>query len=129
MTTKSLDPARDGEPVEPQSETRPWGHYQILHEEKGIKVKRIEVKPHARLSLQKHSRRAEKWTVIAGSGIVTLGTKDIHVKKGSFIDIPVGEIHRMHNTGEEPLAFVEVQFGDYLGEDDIVRLEDDFGRK
>ena len=111
------------------SEERPWGSYTILHEEPGIKVKRIEVKPGARFSLQKHSKRSEKWTVTAGIGIVTLGKKSIPIQKGSFVDVPVGETHRMQNTGNEPLVFIEVQLGDYLGEDDIVRFEDDFGRK
>ena len=109
-------------------EERPWGNYQVLHREEGIQVKRIELKPGCRFSLQKHLRRSEKWTIVSGAGVVTLGNKDIAVKKGSFIDVAVGEIHRMHNTGKEPLVFIEVQFGDYLGEDDIIRLQDDFGR-
>ena len=108
---------------------KPWGNYRALHKEKGIQVKRVELKPGCRLSLQKHARRSEKWTVILGSGIATLGTKEHLVRVGSFIEIPVGEIHRIQNTGSVPLVFIEIQFGDYLGEDDIVRLEDDFGRK
>ena len=110
------------------SENKPWGHYRVLHKEPGIQVKRIELKPGCRFSLQKHLKRSEKWTVIAGSGIVTLESREIPVHAGSFIDVPIGELHRMHNTGKEPLIFIEVQFGDYLGEDDIVRLQDDFGR-
>ncbi len=110
-------------------EERSWGSYRVIHEEKDVHVKRIEVKPHLRFSLQKHLRRAEKWVVIAGAGIATIGKKEIVVKKGSFADIPLGEIHRMHNTGDTPLVFIEVQFGEYLGEDDIIRFEDDFGRK
>ena len=109
-------------------ETKPWGNYRVLHEEKGIQVKRVELKPGCRLSLQKHARRSEKWTVISGSGVATLGANEVPARKGSFIDVPVGEVHRIHNTGSVPLVFIEVQFGDYLGEDDIVRLEDDFGR-
>ena len=109
-------------------EERPWGSYQILHQEKGIQVKRIEIKPGTRFSLQKHLRRFEKWVVISGFGIVTLGQKEIPVHQGSFIDVPLGEIHRMQNTGKDPLVFFEVGLGDYLGEDDIMRLEDDFNR-
>ena len=109
-------------------EKRPWGNYKILHKESGIQVKRIEVKPGHRFSLQKHLRRAEKWIVLSGQGIVTLGKKKISVREGTFIDVPKREIHRMRNTGRKPLVFIEVQFGNYLGEDDIVRLDDDFGR-
>ena len=108
---------------------RPWGKYEIPCEEAGTKTKRIEVYPGKRFSLQKHQRRAEKWIVMAGKGTATVGTREFSVGPGSFIDVPCGEIHRMHNTGDKPLVFIEVQFGDYLGEDDIVRFEDDFGRK
>ena len=108
---------------------RPWGKYEILCEEAGTKTKRIEVHPGKRFSLQKHEKRGEKWIIMTGKGTATVGTKEFAVGPGSFIDVPCGEIHRMHNTGDKPLVFIEVQFGDYLGEDDIVRFEDDFGRK
>ena len=111
------------------SEERPWGSYTVLHFEKGVQVKRIEVKPGLRFSLQKHLKRAEKWIVIAGSGTATVGDREIPVTQGSFVEIALGQVHRMHNTGTGPLVFIEVQFGEYLGEDDIVRLGDDFGRK
>ena len=107
---------------------RPWGYYKILHREPGIQVKRIEVKPGLRFSLQTHKHRRENWIVIKGSGIATVGSKEISVKKGSYVEIVVGQKHRLYNTGKGPLAIIEVQFGDYLGEDDIVRLDDDFGR-
>lgn len=107
---------------------RPWGHYEILHNEAGIQVKRIEVSPGQRFSLQTHRQRSERWVVIRGSGVATVGQKEIAVQKGSYIQIAVGEAHRLHNTGKEPLAIIEVQMGDYLGEDDIQRLQDDFGR-
>lgn len=107
---------------------RPWGRYDILRREPGIQVKRIEVDPGKRFSLQKHQKRSERWIVIAGAGLATVGQKEIPVGKGSFLDIPIGEIHRLENTGKSPLIFIEVQFGDYLAEDDIVRLQDDFGR-
>ncbi len=107
---------------------RPWGHYKILFREPGLQVKRIEVHPGLRFSLQKHLKRSERWIVVSGIGLATVGSKEVFVKKGSFLEIPIGKIHRLKNTGKIPLVFIEIQFGDYLGEDDIVRLEDDFGR-
>jgi len=112
-----------------QKVVKPWGAYQVLHVEAGFQVKRIEVNPHSRLSLQTHTRRAEKWTVVKGTGLATLKDQEIAVKPGSVIDVAVGDAHRMANTGKEMLIFVEVQLGDYLGEDDIVRLQDDYNRK
>lgn len=109
-------------------EKRPWGRYEVLLREPGVQVKRIEVNPRSRFSLQKHRRRSEKWIVIAGRGTATIGRKRLSVKPGSFLDIPNGRVHRMHNPSPKPLVLIEVQFGSYLGEDDIVRLEDDFGR-
>ena len=111
-----------------RKETRPWGGYQVLLRQPGVQVKRIEVKPGLRFSLQKHTRRAEKWIVISGKGTATVGRKSIAVVTGSFLDIPRGVIHRVLNKGTKPLIMIEVQFGRYLGEDDIVRFEDDFGR-
>jgi mannose-6-phosphate isomerase-like protein (cupin superfamily) len=111
-----------------ESSTRPWGKYTSLLVEDGFQVKRIEVHPGLRFSLQKHARRAEKWIVTSGAGVVTLGEKDLPVSRGSVIEVGLGQVHRMHNTGKEPLVFIEVQLGDYLGEDDIVRLQDDFQR-
>ena len=113
----------------PDKDERPWGKYEVVAAENGAKAKRIEVYPGKRLSLQKHHQRAEKWIVMTGRGMVTVGSRQWEVGPGSFIEVACGEIHRMHNTGNAPLVFVEVQFGDYLGEDDIIRLEDDFGRK
>ncbi len=107
---------------------KPWGTYEILHRGEGFQIKRIEVLPAMRLSLQQHSKRSEKWILVEGAGMVTLGDKSIPVERGSVIDIPAKVVHRMHNTGHEKLVFVEVQLGDYLGEDDIVRLEDDYNR-
>lgn len=110
-------------------EERPWGKYEVLCEEAGTKTKRIEVHPGKRFSLQKHQQRSEKWIVMAGRGVATVGNLHVEVGPGSFLDVPCGEIHRMQNTGDSPLVFIEVQFGNYLGEDDIIRFEDDFGRK
>ncbi len=107
---------------------RPWGSYVVLAEGEDFKVKTIEVRPSHRLSYQKHSRRAEHWFVVAGEGVVTIDGADAPVRRGDSLDLPVGAAHRMHNTGSVPLIFVEVQQGDYLGEDDIVRLDDDYGR-
>jgi mannose-6-phosphate isomerase len=107
---------------------RPWGTYTVLDEEPNFKVKRIEVLPGKRLSYQKHSQRAEHWFVVAGMARVTLDDKDVEVRAGEAIDIPIGSAHRVENPGTEDLIFIEVQRGTYLGEDDIVRLHDDYGR-
>lgn len=107
---------------------RPWGNYTVLEEAPTFKVKRIEVLPGKRLSYQKHAQRAEHWYVVAGTAKVTLDGQDITVRHGEAIDIPIGAAHRVENPGTEDLIFIEVQRGNYLGEDDIVRLEDDFGR-
>lgn len=107
---------------------RPWGSFTVIDEGEGFKVKRIEVLPGKRLSYQKHSRRSEHWFVVAGTATVTLDGDIIKVPTGQAIDIPLGAAHRVENTEESDLIFIEVQQGDYFGEDDIVRLEDDFGR-
>ncbi len=114
--------------IHPQGEIRPWGNFTVLDEGAGYKVKRIEVMPGNRLSYQKHARRAEHWMVVAGTAKVMLDGREIIVKEGEKIDIPAGAAHRVENPGSEKLIFIEVQSGDYLGEDDIVRLEDDYGR-
>src|SRR6476659_2334191 len=107
---------------------RPWGSYTVLEEDRGFKVKRIEVLPGKRLSYQKHAQRAEHWVVVQGTAKVTLDDRDIEVKSGEAVDIAIGMAHRVENPGDELLVFIEVQRGKYLGEDDIVRLQDDFGR-
>jgi mannose-6-phosphate isomerase len=107
---------------------RPWGTYEVLDEGASFKVKRIEVLPGKRLSYQKHSQRAEHWVVVEGTAKVTLDGSDIIVATGEAIDIPVGSAHRVENPSENSLVFIEIQRGSYLGEDDIVRLQDDFGR-
>lgn len=111
-----------------QFEERPWGYFQILTELDDHKVKRITLKPGKRISLQRHKNRSEHWFFLQGSGIVTLNDKKINVKKGLSIDIQKEELHRVENTGNSELVFIEIQLGDYFGEDDIERLEDDFGR-
>jgi mannose-6-phosphate isomerase len=100
----------------------------VLHEEPGTKVKRIEVAPGQRLSYQTHASRSEHWYVVAGSGVARVAGVEFPVAVGHAIMVEVGDAHRIANTGDEPLVFIEVQRGSYLGEDDIVRIEDDFGR-
>ena len=112
----------------PKFDRRPWGTFTVLDEADGFKVKRIEVLPGKRLSYQKHAQRAEHWFVVAGTAKVTLDGGEIFVETGHAVDIPKGAAHRVENPGETNLVFIEVQQGGYLGEDDIVRLEDDFGR-
>ncbi|MCD6450213.1 MAG: cupin domain-containing protein [Thermotogaceae bacterium] len=107
---------------------RPWGSYTVLEEKDGFKVKRITVKPGKRLSLQYHFHRCENWTVVRGTAKVRLGNKELILKPGDHVYIPKKEVHRLENPGEEVLEVIEVQVGDYLGEDDIVRIEDDFKR-
>lgn len=108
---------------------RPWGSYTVLEEDpEGFKLKRIEVAPGARLSLQSHARRSEHWVVVSGTATVTNGDQVITVNKNQSTYIPIGAKHRLENLGSEPLHIVEIQVGDYLGEDDIQRYEDNYGR-
>jgi mannose-6-phosphate isomerase len=118
----------EGKNDSPLYDQRPWGSFTILDEDADYKVKRIEVLPTKRLSYQKHAHRSEHWFVVRGTAKVTLNGKEILVKKGEDVDIPVGTAHRVENPAEELLVFIETQTGDYFGEDDIERLEDDFGR-
>ena len=107
---------------------RPWGNYFKLFQEPGVWVKRVQVKPNSRLSLQKHARRSEKWIVVAGEGIAVLNDREVPVKPGTVVDIPVETVHRIGNTGKTNLVFIEVATGDYLSENDITRLQDDYKR-
>ncbi len=114
---------------EPRTVTRPWGAYTVLHEGPGFKVKRIEIKPGAALSLQLHHRRSEHWVVVAGTATSHAATSVFTRRERSDSTyIPVGTKHRLENAGTAPLVIIEVQCGDYLGEDDIVRFEDRYGR-
>jgi len=108
---------------------RPWGYYQTVDEGDGFLVKRICVRPGQRLSYQRHRSRAEHWFVVAGGGVATIADVEHRLKQGSVLDIPVGTAHRAGNDTGDDLLFVEVQTGDYLGEDDIERLEDDYDRE
>jgi len=118
----------DGIEASPLIDRRPWGTFTVLDEGDNFKVKRIEVLPGKRLSYQKHSQRAEHWFVVKGTAKVTLDDREITVSAGNAIDIAIGSAHRVENPATETLIFIEVQQGGYLGEDDIVRLQDDFGR-
>lgn len=107
---------------------RPWGSYQSLHNGERFQVKSLTIAPGARLSLQKHFHRAEHWVVVNGTALVTRGEEQTVVFENQSIYIPIGTVHRLENPGKVPLTIIEVQSGSYLGEDDIVRLEDSYGR-
>ena len=107
---------------------RPWGHYDILLEADDCKVKKIQVNPGGKLSYQYHFKRNEVWTVVSGTGIFTLDGVNTICGPGDTLVIPTLAKHMIENTGEEPLVFIEVQRGSYFGEDDIVRINDIYGR-
>jgi mannose-6-phosphate isomerase len=109
-------------------EHRPWGFYEVLSDEEDHKVKRITVEPGKRLSLQRHKLRREHWFVVNGESVVRVGDNETKVTDGQAIDIPQGSLHRIENTGMERLVYIEIQLGSYFGEDDIERVEDDYGR-
>lgn len=106
----------------------PWGKWEVLIDESNYKVKRIVVKPGKRLSYQTHSKRQEHWMVVEGTAKVTLDGKDFEVPTGKTVDIAIGQAHRIENIGPGNMTFIEIQTGTYFGEDDIVRLQDDYGR-
>lgn len=110
------------------TEARPWGSFTVLDDASTHKVKSITVEPGHRLSYQQHARRSEHWFVVAGTATVTLDGDELVVPRGAYVDIPLQAWHRIENRGTEPLVFIEVQQGDYFGEDDIVRASDDYGR-
>lgn len=109
-------------------ELRPWGSWHILDEGDGYKVKRIHVSPKSRLSLQSHVHRAEHWIVISGVAKAVVDDEIVEAGPGGTIDIPLGAKHRLINDGDDEVVIIEIQKGDYTGEDDIVRYEDDYGR-
>lgn len=111
-----------------ESDERPWGTYLVLDDEPDHKVKRITVWTGQRLSYQRHEHRSEHWFVVSGGGVVVLDGVEKNVGPGVALDVPRGSAHRISNTSDGDLVFIEVQHGDYFGEDDIVRLEDDYGR-
>lgn len=109
-------------------EERPWGYFHILRDTPACKVKEIGVNPGHRLSYQYHHHRSEQWLVVSGEGLMTLNGETSRVKAGEYIHIPKLASHRIENDGHDELIFIEVQTGDYFGEDDIVRLSDDYDR-
>ena len=111
-----------------EHDERPWGSYTVISDEPDHKVKEIVVAPGKRLSYQRHAHRSEHWFVVRGTGVVTVDGEDRQLTAGQAVDVPVGAAHRMTNTGAGELVFVEVQHGESFAEDDIERLEDDFGR-
>jgi mannose-6-phosphate isomerase len=111
-----------------EHEERPWGSFTVLDDAWDHKVKRIVVSPGKRLSYQRHDQRAEHWFIVSGRATVILEGREIEAGPGDSVDIGLGEAHRCENRGTAPVVFIEVQHGSYFGEDDIVRLEDDFGR-
>jgi len=111
-----------------ETDYRPWGYYEVLADEVEYKVKRIIVYPGKRLSLQRHRRRSEHWFILYGMAVVTIDLEELELQAGQSVDISLGAAHRILNAGDENLAFIEVQTGEYFGEDDIERLRDDYGR-
>lgn len=109
-------------------ETRPWGSYVVLIDDKNYKVKKLVISPKKRFSLQFHNKRTETWTIVKGNLQITIGDKAGIYSYGQTVSVPVGTTHRIENTGDEAAEVIEVQTGTYFGEDDITRLEDDFGR-
>jgi mannose-6-phosphate isomerase-like protein (cupin superfamily) len=112
----------------PERTTRPWGWFETVSEVPGNKIKRIGVHPGQQLSLQRHRMRSEHWLVVQGTAHVTLGERVFDLVAGGHCDIALGQVHRIANRTSDPVEIVEVQFGAYLGEDDIERLQDDYGR-
>ncbi|MEM7725949.1 MAG: cupin domain-containing protein [Cyanobacteria bacterium P01_A01_bin.45] len=110
------------------TELRPWGSFTILEEARGYKIKRIEVKPGHRLSLQMHHHRSEHWIVVSGTAKVVCGEEEILLSNNQSTYVPQCTAHRLENPGVIPLVLIEVQNGEYLGEDDIIRFQDDYAR-
>jgi mannose-6-phosphate isomerase-like protein (cupin superfamily) len=107
---------------------KPWGRYEVLTQKPGYKVKTLTILPQGEISLQRHAHRNEHWYIVKGKGIVTKNGSEIKVLSGDSVDLQVNEVHRIRNIDNENLVFIEIAQGDYLGEDDIVRLEDKYGR-
>ncbi len=126
---KQLKEQNRSEAINHSKVYRPWGSYETIDIEPRFQVKRITVKPGAKLSLQKHFHRAEHWTVVSGSAVITKGENQVLLKEDQSTYIPLGTMHRLENPGKIPLELIEVQSGSYLGEDDIVRYDDVYGRK
>jgi mannose-6-phosphate isomerase len=111
-----------------ESEERPWGSWHVIDVNHGYKIKRIHVNPGCRLSLQTHEHRSEHWVVVFGRATCTIDDETFIAGPGHSVDVPLGSKHRLANEGDQELVIVEVQHGGYTGEDDILRLDDDYGR-
>ena len=114
--------------IAPRRVHRPWGFYESIHDGHRFQVKRLTVNPGGKLSLQKHYHRAEHWVVVNGTAMVTRDDEQILLRENESIYLPVGSVHRLENPGKLPLNLIEVQSGAYLGEDDIMRIEDVYAR-
>ena len=112
-----------------ESEERPWGRFYVIHNESSYKLKRIEVDPGGRLSYQYHHKRSEVWTIVYGTATITLDESIKDYEYGDTVLIPQGTKHRVENQFDNNLVFIEVQHGSYFGEDDIIRINDDYNRK
>jgi mannose-6-phosphate isomerase len=110
------------------NESKPWGNYKVISFATNYKLKIITVLPNGILSLQKHKLRNEHWYIVSGNGRVILNEQSIDIKQGEHVDIMAGDVHRISNTSDIDLIFIEIQTGSYFGEDDIERLEDNYGR-
>jgi mannose-1-phosphate guanylyltransferase/mannose-6-phosphate isomerase len=128
LVTRLVEEGRD-EADAPPTVHRPWGSYTALHNGHRVQVKHIVVKPGGRLSLQMHHHRAEHWVIVSGTGRITRGDEEITLSENQSTYIPLGTAHRLENPGKIPLHVIEVQSGEYLGEDDIVRFDDHYGRE
>lgn len=128
LTQPTVLPASSASKSVAATELRPWGSFTILDDASGYKIKRIEVKPGHRLSLQMHHHRSEHWIVVSGTARVICGDKDVLLFTNQSTYVPPCTQHRLENPGVIPLVLIEVQNGDYLGEDDIIRYQDDYAR-
>ena len=128
MSTTATTVPNPGSDASPHHAERPWGSWEVLDTDLGYKVKRITVQPYSRLSLQTHAHRAEHWLIVAGVATCTVGGEVLRAEAGTHVFVPRGSSHRIANDQPDALIIVEVQMGSYTGEDDIVRLHDDYGR-
>ena len=124
----ALNKTQSKKTIDPPAENRPWGSFKILSQTGNYKVKELTIIPNGKLSLQKHRHRSEIWTVISGEALVTLNGKETILKQQQSTFVPMGVTHRLENIGSENLIIVEIQCGDHLGEDDIIRFDDIYGR-
>jgi mannose-6-phosphate isomerase-like protein (cupin superfamily) len=130
MMEETINPAKTATTQQYEKFNRPWGYYENIYgnDYSGHKVKKIVVYPKQKLSLQTHNKRCEHWVIVKGNARVRVGDEHYNLDKGMHIYIPIQSLHRIENIGDDLLEFIETQIGEYLGEDDIMRYEDDYGR-